>query len=555
MSRSILRIAAVAAAFTILGLGLTGCPNIGQDDPETCTYDTCPIAITNPDWGVLPLPNNLLNPVFQSDIPLVIPGVEAEEEPPTGMNLPVVDDDTVAFREELGYPAVLDTELSRQLIGGMNKLDGYVPGFIPRIPVSQPIDVASLTPFEAELDGEGNILSSNAETANLFFLDITDRDAVKPIAPDKYHRIFNAELVETLPYQLTLRNTASLFLPDDFEQGHTYLMLMTGLKDDIGVKDTNGQPFWPDGYFSIFASENPYIFPDGYPRNNVIANPDPAVRLAKIQEAEGARQITGFGLDLWQNLVGESRSRSEVISATHFTITSNPLADFFDPAAASLPNRNPLLPKPADALVYDSDFAVQEEAAEADCNPSITFSLSRPLDADTVTDANIALYKMGSDDNYEAVDISVSVTNNDDAQTAAVTLTPDDALDPDSSYMVALSNRVKGKNGRNSADQTYFGLARVTTALIEDGQYLSPYLDSRVDTLIFMNKTGALDSLDNIDEEALQTATDTLARVLNLLEAYRKKYEKPITWLVDSEFVTAREDVALFWTFSTGACQ
>ncbi|RJO67919.1 MAG: hypothetical protein C4523_08150 [Myxococcales bacterium] len=550
----------LAAALAVLAVG---CPDIGRDEPSTFGYTNDPVLIFNPDWGVLPLPNNFLNPVQQAAIPVAIPGAPAPETPPTTMNLPATDEDVAAARDELGYPAEPDSPLTAALIRGMNKLDGFIPGFVPRLPFSAKLDLDSIVPFEAELDDAGAITESNAAEANLFLFDVTDPEKPTPIAPNKYYRAFNVELLdegdfpEGFPsYTLTLRNTPSVLLPDDYIQGHTYLIVAAGLTEN-GIKDTDGRPVWPDSPFLLFNSTVPFVAADGSFRNNLFTDP------AKIQELEGARQITDWGVKIWEAVVGGARTRDEIVAAYHFSIATNPMPLFMDPASATLKNRNPLLPKPADRFQNDDNFAPVFVAADAACDVSGNttcdantdavprFSLSQPVDPATATAETLRLYR-DDDGSWSPVDATPMVST--DGKT--ICLSPAANFNPQTSYLVAVTSGLKGANGRPAADQTYFGLARVADApLVEDGMWQSPYLDSRIDTLIFMMNSGQLESLDAVTPEKLQQATDTLLIVLGLLEETRKLYETPIDWLVgEAGIVQEREDLALVWTFTTGDC-
>ncbi len=98
-----------------------GCTDVGKDKLETMNYETHPMSIYNPDWGILPLPNNLLNPAQQSGY-LSIPGVEPVDPAPTQVNLPYVDEAALALADDLGYmEAPYGVELDDPLTASLKK--------------------------------------------------------------------------------------------------------------------------------------------------------------------------------------------------------------------------------------------------------------------------------------------------------------------------------------------------------------------------------------------------------------------------------------------------
>ena len=88
-----------AAICVLLAAGCLGKPEMTV--PEAYDYESRPILINNADWGVIPLPNNFLNPVKQAEI-VYIPGVPLPNAMPTGMALPVVDETAAAVAQALG---------------------------------------------------------------------------------------------------------------------------------------------------------------------------------------------------------------------------------------------------------------------------------------------------------------------------------------------------------------------------------------------------------------------------------------------------------------------
>ena len=549
----------VAACMSWLVLLAFGCTDLSLEATQEFGYETDPVAIYNADWGVLPLPNNLLNPAQQAEY-VSIPGVDPIDPAPTTVALPEVDDDAFALAEDLGYTAapynvVKDSDLTLALKKGMNRLDGFQVNFVPEIPLSKKIDLDSLVPFDG----------SNASNANFFFIDITDPDAPAAVDPAKYLRVFNFRLSETMPYYLTLRLTKeeAMFgeVTMDFPQGHTYLVVITGF-DDKGLKSSENVPFQPDPFFLVFAEEDryedeglAYVAPDGSTRNNVLGTKE------EIQTAEGARQITNYGLKIWESLVGDSHKRNEVVTAFHFSVAQNPMPVYFvlNPLE-TLGGTYNLDPQPSDGVKADltdpENVTYAFTKADASCTPQIEFEISREIQEDTVSTETLKLFKITDGGLVEtAATPAVSVEDG----VVTLSLTPDAALDPQSEYVVAANHGILDKEtGLPAGDQTYFGLTRVDTPLVDaSGMWLSPNLDSRLDAL-FLLKNNPLGSnitdMNELTEDNLAEATTTLSGVLSALEQFRLHYADSIDELVSNGFVTEREDLCMVWTFTTGAC-
>jgi len=515
----------------LAALMLSACVSIETEEPSGYTYETAPVAIYNADWSVIPLPNNLLNPVHQATIPVEIPGVEPPTALPTTVDLPVVDAAGAEYAQKLGYPVQEDTDLTKALLAGQNKLDGFIPGIIARIPFSKKLDMTSVVPFD------GN----NADTANFFFFDVTDPENPEVVAPDTYYRIFNLEMLETPPYYLTVRMMGLSIEPRDYTPGHTYQVLMTGISD-AGVKDVDGNPVMPDGYFSLFASPDTFIGPKGTPRNNIVTG------LENVQTLEGARQITDWGLKIWEDVVGDARVRNEVVVSYHYSIATNPMPKYMNATKAISKNAKAFLPKPIDYPSYDDNWVPQMIMADAAVDSDISFDIGLALDTDTVTSDNLAVFAV-SDAALTPVATSIVVENPEEDQDGTVTITPDADLQCGTTYLVALSNRVTGGPAhRPVVDESYFGLSRVNTPLVDENGWLSPHLDSRVDTLIMTGKILDFDAAD------LEQAGATVMQVLTLIEAMRQHNGSYIDRLVADEFVPASEDLALMFTFTTVAC-
>lgn len=557
-----------------LGLGATvaciliaGCVDLTLQEAPAYDYATQPVAILNTDWGVLPVPNDFLNPVRQAQV-VSIPGVPDPAEPPTRMAIPIVDAAAAALAQGLGYPVAEDPPLSKALLGGMNRLDGFVTSFAPAVPFNRPLDMASVVPYDG----------TNAATANLYFLDLTFPAAPQVILPDEYLRVFNWEMRDEMPYKLSLRFPAPAMLspPADFLAGHTYAVVVTGWKD-AGVKDAYGNPFKSDGSFLVFAEPDlfpetgtTYIGPDGSSRNSVL------VGLAAAQSAEGARQLTNVVLEAWEALPGVTGAwqRNEVVAAFAFTTATNPMPDYFDPVMAFL-GMPAVRPQPADAV----DGQGRLVKADAGCDATLSFTMDKPIDTTTATNGTVKLFRVDGT-TYTEVPLTVAATS---GTGATVTATPKAALAGNAQYLVAVTSGIRSADGlRAATDQTYFGLTRaalksvdaqtgawtfVDTPLVApDGEgnlvWQSSYLDSRLDTLIL---NGAQDA---IDEDSLAAAGATVVGILSYLEAMRGLYKPHMDWLVlgddgkpgipgaegTDNVVAEREDLVLVWTFTTAAC-
>lgn len=517
----------------LMGLAFAGCPSVGMDDPSDYSYDTRNMVIFNADWGVLPLPNDFLNPVQQAEIPVDIPGVDPPAEPPIYMNLPINDAEAAQKAQDLGYPVEEDSELTKQLVTGMNLLDGFVENFVIQIPFTKVLDMDSIVPIDQD--------GSNVDEANFFLFDATDRDNPQVVAPGDYLRMFNIPMAETYPYILSVRRAMAGVIPENLLPGHTYLLVLTGVDEEKGIKDVDGNVLMPDGFYGVFASETPYIAPDGSARNNLLDT------LEAKQEAEGARQITNFGLEIWQAFVGEARVRNEVAVSYHFTVASNPYPVYFKGALDVL-NAN-FAVDPIDQYKFNDDGELVEKGAKACLDAEPVFSFSLAVDKSKVNGNNVKLFNAS---NYKEVAASVNIDE------LAVTLTPDNDLTAETTYIIAVSNAITGgENDRPAIDQSYFGLTRVSTPLVADDMWLSPHLDSRIDTLIASMAAElftATPTEENKDERtaALDQATEDVLGVLGLLEEMRKINDPHIPEVVDTGFVESREDLAMIWTFTTG---
>ncbi len=562
----------------------SGCsePDLKKSD---FSYDTQPIAIYNSYWSVIPLPNNLLNPTLQYKMQALMGADMTGTEEVSTMGLPITTDEDVAIAAALGLPLEADNELTVDLKTGMNELDGFIPGYVIDIPLSQKIDPASIVPFDG----------TNADVANLFFLDagnltevlanidvdfntlLSDptqlADIITPVMPDTYYYIFNWRNDDGVPvYKLTIRNKGNPAMPKDMEAGHTYLVFMTGLTE-TGVKGENGTPIWPDSYYCLFNQEESFIREDGLAMLNIISEPETGTKeekeaavQAQVDQIEGARTLTNVGVKVWEGLMGlaqTGRMRDELAVSFHFSIATNPVAAFLSPLNFVMGN-DTILPSPADQI--GADGGITESAACGDA--TMTFTVSSALDPESLNSDTVKLFKVveaGSD--YPAVESTVAC----DESCTTVTITPNAALDPSSTYLVAVSENLLGANGRHTVDQSYFGLVRGTHDLLTDKvaddsvafteKLGSPFLDNRIDTLISQNilEGGIEDISDggdfpvyNVTEDAVDSAGQKLLAILGHIQNIQDFYAPHVSYLVDElKFAESRAKLPMVWVFTT----
>lgn len=567
--------------------------------PEAYNYESTPILINNPDWGVIPLPNNFLNPVKQGEF-VYFPGMPMPEAAPVYMALPITDAAAVEAKAALGYTVPEDSDLTKTLVAGMNKLDGWVTSFAPKIPFSKLPDYDSLVPYDG----------TNGATANLFLLDITDTTTPIVIMPAEYYRVINFEGRTEMPYYLSLRLIPGgpLQPPADFLPGHTYMVVVTGMNADVamdlqtGVKanvvDAEDNPTLAtvqvDSTFLVFAAEdkggemftttNPitqaevglrYINVQGAPVNSILTG------LPAVQQAEGARQITNYVIKIWENLtdVKDVRKRTEIVAAFHWTTVSNPMPMFFN-ATNALMGGNAVVPEPADFV--DGTGALQKAASS--CTTSAGFQFKSEVAIDTITADTVKVFKVSGDTAKVLEEVAATVTPTNDGGITKVVVKPTADLTPATQYMVVATNGIKNvTKTRAAVEETYFGLTRVGLPVMatdgtitgyadnplvsDDGNggmtWNSPNLDSTLDTLILgfsmeagIDPVGA--PLKVITEEmriAAKSGMFGVIPVLKNLEALRTIYKPLFDALVlDNKLVERREDIIIGWTFTTGAC-
>lgn len=558
----------------------TSCTDVDLADSVPYDYSTGPVAIVNPDWGVLPLPNNFLNPVRQADI-VSIPGVPVPATPPERLALPVVDAAAAKIAHDLGYPVQEDNALTRAILAGQNRLDGFIASFAPSIPFSRPIDLDSLVAYDG----------TNGDKANFWLVDVTDEKAPSVIQPSDYLRLSNWQQATRMPFNLTLRQPPQAVMqpPKDFTPGHTYLVVATGwteagLKEKLSKVEADAgkvaRPVTADGPFLMFAAPTEfeaigttYIGPDGLARSGVVSG------LEAARSLEGGRQLTDWGLRIWESLPGVAGAwtRSQVVTAYHFTIATNPVPDYFD-TLQGLWGGAAVKPQPSDALDRDAGTMIPVEAA---CEASLEFAMDRPVRADTVNAATVRLFRV---EGATYVEVPLTVTVADATGLPAVKAVPKETLKGGTLHLAVATSGIRSADGSRAAvDQTYFGLVRAalrqedaTTGAVTfmdtplvtfdaEGSpvaWNSPYLDSRLDTLIMLGE------VEDVSQATLDSAGQTMLGVLHYLEGLRKNMKSHLDYLVlggdgkpgipgetgVDNVVAEREDIVLAWTFTTGTC-
>ncbi len=599
----------VAALLLIAVMGLCmQCADVDLEEKASYNYFSELIAVNNADWNVIPLPNNLLNPALQAQIGISIPGVPEAEETPSTISLPTLSQQAADYIGCLGFNSnfgfddpVADTSLTGDLLAGQNRLSGFIQGFIPKIPVSMPLDMTSIKRYTGAESGPGS-----AAEANLFFLDVTDcvgdlescMDISKavPFPTEDYsgdYMAFNIEGRDKPPYFLTLRNQPPAGViggtPQDFEDGHTYLLVLTGY-DEKGIKslpDENAgdvvHSLKPDPYFTLMATDQPFLIntsAEGEEENIAILNnlitdltdsyvnddgetvyyvenedgercvPTPQkTRMERVIELEGARQIINWGLQVWEGLVGESRNRNEVAIAYHFTIAQNPMVPLLD-AVGMLYGNNPMLVSPADYFTKNSsDITKADTATDA----VASFTISDDVDLDSINGDTVQLFTL---DNGSVKTVAATVgTNVADDGTVTVTVTPTSALSNNTTYWVAANSGIVDEDGFPAVDSVYFGLTRVVNPLVDDNSWLSPYLDSRLDTVLAdpsIRPTEDPEGVLNITQDHMDKAGKSLYTILSVAELFRQANQDTIDALLETDFISEREDLVLLWRFTTG---
>lgn len=563
----------------VLAVGLMACTSIGQDPPSDWSYDTRAVVILNTDWGIIPLPNDLLDyavtqttctiPIYKGD---TMPEVE-----PFTLALPIMTEAKAAAATGMsGHTVTADDPLSIDLKNGQNKLNGFVAGSTPTIPFSQKIDPTTLVPYDPDAS------DADKAKATLFFINITDRKAPQIVSPKSYLAIFNWEARKEMPYYLTIGLKDDDGNPVEFAPGSRYLVVVTKtlkslpfappVKDGETAKTPEAREFERDATYLLFVAKPTYtckadnkdtqswcstaldpelccalgltyVAPDGSLRNNILGGNialgtqkdnsfDEVMRAQKeaVRSGEAARQITQDGLLIFDKLLGSLKTRDDVLLSYTYTVSSNPLPNF---GSVGLTGFVPA-PTPFDKVSACAKGVCTTSSAKAATTATPSFKTSRKLAADTVTKDTVRLYKINSDATPVTLE-AVPATPALGADGKTVTLTPQDEKDAAAklnactTYAVAVSNGLMDEAKKApAADQTYFGLSRASVSLLtgseddklEDRVWASPLLDNRFTAVMTMVATGfyKVDWTDPVSVDKLtNTKTGSASKTLKTL--------------------------------------
>ena len=240
---------------------------------------------------------------------------------------------------------------------------------------------------------------------------------------------------------------------------------------------------------------------------------------------------------------------------------------------------NAVKPTPSDAL--QDKVTGTMESADAACDTALQFVIDKPVKADTVDNRSVKLFHVAGG-TYTEVPLTTVVAKAESKP--EVTATPKQALTGASMYLAVVTSGVMTPDSsRPAVDQSYFGVARAALLQMDEtggtGRFLdtpivdfdaagkpvtwnSPYLDSRLDTLILGG------SVDDISKSALASAGETMLDVLGYLEGLRHNLKPHLDFLVlgpdgkpgkpgdpgVDNVVAVREDIVMAWTFTTGTC-
>lgn len=417
-----------------LALGLFGCASVDQDPASDWSYDTRAVAIVNTDWGIIPLPNDLLdNATLLRTITLPIyKGDPAPAIPALTLSLPIMTQAAADMASGMsGHTVLADDPLSVVLKTGQNRLNGFVAGSAPTIPFSQQIDTSTLIPYDPAANAE------DKAKATLFFVNVTDRQNPQVVAPKNYLAAFNWEARTEMPFYLTIGLKSDDGKPAEFAPGSRYLVVLTkGLKSQpfappVKAGQTAQTPvardFERDTTFLLFAAKptfsckadsketqswcatalDPalccalgltYLAPDGSLRNNILAGTpkdnsfEEITRAQKVavRQGEGARQMTEDGLQLFEKALSGLKKRDEVILSYTFTISSNPLPLFAAIEGTSF-KTDPRL-TPADVPTACTNGVCEVDSAKAATSAKPSFASSLKLAADTVNKDSVRLF-------------------------------------------------------------------------------------------------------------------------------------------------------------------
>jgi hypothetical protein len=460
--------------FSILAAAMAtgGCdPNVPQTPPITGARPTF-----NSVTGAIPLPSDVLR------------------DPQTGrLMLPIVPS---------------DSDLTKEVKAGLNKLDGWLAG--------QTITI----PFGAKIDDTPNLASK------VRLYDVTTSPA-KLWPSSDYYVAFNVGRDGTVPtsppYTLFIRaKPADGPLPRDFDRGHRYAALVTS-----DVTYDGGKAFLDDPVLYFLRSSTPLADIDA--GHSVTVLPD-----SQALQLEPTRVVYN---DAFKAITAAEPTfdRTRALAFTVFTVES---------AARAVFNPTPVgtvLPAPIDPI---SGASV---AAPLTSTPSISFDA--PLAADSVAKGSY-LFAWPPSGILSSITSTASAT---DSETPRLTLSPTAPLSPSTTYVVVLTDSILSKNGRPTVALSYFGLVRYAPKLLDTtvtpAVLGSPLIDNTLDVLIsaLVNKDPA--TATSADWEQAYTL---LVPNLVTLETWRSAYGKYFVALKAQKNID-RVSVTALWSFTTKA--
>jgi hypothetical protein len=467
--------------FVLLSVGCD--PGIGKDESVTPILSTFDQAT-----GLIILPNDLL------------------KDPETGrLSLPITPG---------------DSELTKEIKGFMNMLDGWL--------VSQTITI----PFEYELDKN----TVKPENVLLFDIDIAGKSVVQKKSSD-YYVLYNFSMTPSSkpPYFITVKNKPndkSGGMPADFVQGHYYIVAVT--KD---VKTKDGKDIVENPVYYFMKKREALIDESG--KSLTILSDEEARML------EPARKVFNDLFSMVEKVIPEQDkariNRDSLIAFSFFSIQSGSRA-LFNPASVGQ-----VLPMPNDLKGPAN--------APVDVKPYIYYDL--PLDETTIS-KGVYMLKI-TESQFTPVELS-KVEVIEESGKYKLQLTPKNFLEVASRYMVFTTNDIKSKNGVETAAYSTFSILRAKNPLITKGDennytLNSPLIDNTLDVLILASKMSMLS--DNANKNIAAATPDDWKKAYNLLiqnlialEELRVGY-KPLFDAIESVAKIERKDITALWVFTT----
>ncbi|MCX7958946.1 MAG: hypothetical protein N3B13_07855 [Deltaproteobacteria bacterium] len=469
--------------FALLVFVVISCdPGIGTDEmqsPVLSTFDR--------EKGLIILPNDLL------------------KNPETGR---------LALPET---PA--DSELTKEIKGFINMLDGWL--------VAQTITI----PFEYELDKT----TVKPENVLLFDIDIANKSVVKKSAAE-YYALYNFSMTpaEKPPFYITVKNKPndeSGGMPADFVQGHVYLVAVTN-----AVKTKDGKDITENPVYYFLKKKEPLI--NEAKKSVTVLSDEEALML------EPARDAYNKLFALVEKTDGSIREKS--VAFSFFSIQSGSRA-LFNPASVGQ-----ILPQPND---------IKGKAnASPDVKPYIYYNL--PLDETTLS-KGVMMMKLtgGQPIPVEISKVEVIEEIKDGKSLYRLQIIPKNLLEKGSTYLVFTTNDIKSKHGVETSAYSTFSILRAKNPLItkvDNTNYVlnSPLIDSTLDVLILASKLGLLSdaakkNIAAATSDDWKTAYGLLIQNLVNLEALRNAYT-PLFNGIEAAGIP-RKNITALWTFTTTA--